>query len=125
MRRTAKSKYADESLPHSKMVTHPNGIKHYRKRLFLRVLELGWVIGRSPGVIGKWEHGRANPPLESALAIAAALECPVEILFLDQYKQIRKIVRKRTANLPAKRYPDFRSCPVMWAPIAMDRRKPR
>ncbi|MEK7518714.1 MAG: helix-turn-helix domain-containing protein [Patescibacteria group bacterium] len=101
---------------------YPNRIKQYRRRLFLRALELAWVVGRGFGAVGDWENGRTNPSLELALAVAAALEVPVEILFLDQYKQIRKIVRKRMSNLSAKRYPDFRSCPVKWAPQALKKR---
>ena len=102
---------------------YANNIRQYRRRFFLRTQELAQVIGRSRGTLGTWEHSRCNPRLESALAVAAAIECPVEVLFLEQYQHIRRVVRRRMAKLPAKRYPDFRSCPVMWGPQHLRLRK--
>ncbi len=83
--------------------------------MFLRSTELASIVGRGQISVSKWEHGNVTPLLESALAISAALGCPVEILFLEQFKEIRKEVRKQMAKLPARRYPDFHPCPTRWA----------
>jgi ribosome-binding protein aMBF1 (putative translation factor) len=91
------------------LVKHGNNIREYRRRLYLRSTELSWIVGRRDVAVSKWEHSHITPRLESALALSA---CPVEILFLEQFKAIRSEVRHRMANLPAKRYPDVRSCPM-------------
>lgn len=90
----------------------PNAIKYYRLRLLLRSKELANVVHRRRSLISPWEHRRMLPRLDSALAIAAALQCQVEILFLEQFREIRSGVRKRMPNLQAKHYPDVRSCPM-------------
>jgi DNA-binding XRE family transcriptional regulator len=78
--------------------------------MLLSVEELARIVGCSSTNLCRWEYNRSTPTLTHTLALGAALHCPIEILFLEEYRSIRKAVRRRMADLPAKRHPDFRSC---------------
>jgi transcriptional regulator with XRE-family HTH domain len=42
--------------------------------------------------LSHWERAAKTPNLKNALMLSAALKCPVEILFLDLFNQVRKEV---------------------------------
>ena len=44
-----------------------SAIEFYDHRLFLRQLELSWVVGRGAGAVCDGGNGRSNLPLETAL----------------------------------------------------------
>ncbi len=39
--------------------------------------------------IAHWEKGRKLPSLENCLRLALAIQCPVEILFIDIFNQLK------------------------------------
>lgn len=43
----------------------------------------------------RWETGLRLPTLTNALKLSAALQCPIEILFIDHFNQIRKEMHQR------------------------------
>ncbi len=81
------------------VMNHPNAIRYYRRRLSLRTKDLAAVIGHTPSKTGSWQRGWVLPRPQTALAISAAVQCPVEILYLEQFQAIRKVVRRRTAAI--------------------------
>lgn len=67
-----------------------NQIRRYRKKRYLRQRDVSELLGlKQPCDIYRWETGQKLPSLRNALKLSAALKCPVELLFLDHYKQIQ------------------------------------
>lgn len=61
----------------------PNYIRLYRRRHCLSQDELAVLLGGTSGSkIARYETNERIPPLQTALMLAAALETPVEELFL-------------------------------------------
>ena len=68
-----------------------NQIRSYRKKRGLRLRDVANMIGQSsPAHLSHWEKGRKLPSLPNALKLSAAIKCPVEVLFFDQFDQLRK-----------------------------------
>lgn len=67
-----------------------NQIRRYRKKRYLRQRDVSKLLGlKQPCDIYRWETGEKMPSLMNALKLSATLKCPVELLFLDHYKQIQ------------------------------------
>ena len=67
-----------------------NQIRRYRKKRCLRQRDVSELLGlKQPCDIYRWETGKKLPSLINALKLSAALKCPVELLFLEHYKQIQ------------------------------------
>lgn len=92
-------------------------MRRYRRSMGLRIKDVAKLIRRAPSTIGQWEHGHRLPPLADALALSAIYECPVEVLFLNQFQATRTVIRKRMAKLKTKRYTYSRSGP---APLTLE-----
>jgi len=68
-----------------------NQIRRYRKRRSLRQQDVAKRMGlKFENYVYRWERGSKMPSLINALKLSAALDCPVEILFLEHFDQIRK-----------------------------------
>lgn len=87
--------------------TQPNCIRQYRKKRNLRIKDVAELMElRSPGHIAHWEKNRKLPNLVNALKLAAAIDCMVEVMYSDLFKQIRhdvfikKQIRKGHNQLP-------------------------
>jgi transcriptional regulator with XRE-family HTH domain len=81
----------------------PNSIRYYRRRANLRLYQVAHYLGlSSPAHLAHWERGRKVPQLDNLLKLAAVLKVPVEVLYLDRLKQIRRAVVERKAQ-PVKR----------------------
>jgi DNA-binding XRE family transcriptional regulator len=75
----------------SKPQHYRNYIRHYRRKRKLRLQDVVNATGHvSPANLAHWEKGRKTPSLPNALKLAAALECPVEVLFFDMYHSYRR-----------------------------------
>ena len=73
-----------------------NQIRYYRIRRKLRLNDVALMVGYDAAAhISHWESGARLPSLASALMLSAALKCPIEILFLEQFNQIRKEIYER------------------------------
>lgn len=71
----------------------PNQIRWYRKKRKLRIRDLLNLLDlSSPSQIAHWEKGRKVPTLTNALKLSASIGCPVEVLFFDQFQELRKEV---------------------------------
>ena len=68
-----------------------NQIRRYRTKRCLRQRDIAKLLGLKHATdLYRWETGQKHPSLMNALKLSAALNCPVELLFLDHFKQIRK-----------------------------------
>ncbi len=68
-----------------------NQIRRYRKKRCLRQQDIAKRIGlKFDNYIYRWECGSKVPSLVNALKLSAALKCPVELLFLEHYKEIQR-----------------------------------
>ena len=81
----------------------PNSIRYYRRRANLRLYEVAHQLGlSSPAHLAHWESGRKIPRLDNLLRLAAILKVPVEVLYLDRLRQIRRAVSLRK-TIPVKK----------------------
>ena len=70
-----------------------NQLRYYRNRRKLRLRDVALLVGqREAAHISHWEKSSRVPSLDNALKLSAALKCPIEILFLDRFKQITQFV---------------------------------
>ena len=68
-----------------------NQIRRYRQKRYLRQRDVSKLLGLKQACdIYRWETGQKLPSLINTLKLSAALKCPVELLFLDHYKQIQQ-----------------------------------
>jgi len=68
-----------------------NNLKEVRRRRGLLLRDVAKMIGHStPSHLSHFEKQRKLPNLVNALKLSAAMKCPVEILFLDLFNQLRK-----------------------------------
>ena len=81
----------NESLmPRKKRNRIPNSIRRYRQEKAMRLCEVAHLARiTSPADIAHWEKGFKAPNLVNALKLSAILQCPVEVLFLEIFNQIR------------------------------------
>jgi len=67
-----------------------NQIRNYRHQRKLRLRDVADLVGQtSVAHISHWEKGRKLPSLANALRLSAAIKCPVEVLFLELFNQLR------------------------------------
>lgn len=68
-----------------------NNIRRYRKLRYLRQRDVANMLGlKETNDIYRWERGKKLPSLQNALKLSYILKCPIEILFLNQYKELKK-----------------------------------
>ena len=68
-----------------------NQIRRYRKKRYLRQRDIAELLGlKQPRDIYRWEVGQKLLSIINALKLSAALKCPIELLFLDHYKEIQQ-----------------------------------
>ncbi|MCK5125205.1 MAG: helix-turn-helix transcriptional regulator [candidate division Zixibacteria bacterium] len=78
-------------MSHDSKPIKSNQIRRYREKRCLRQRDVLKLVGlQHPSNLYRWETGDKIPTLKNALKLSAALQCPVELLFLDQFKQIRQ-----------------------------------
>lgn len=81
----------------------PNAIRFYRRRANLKLYQVAHALGlSSPAHLAHWEHGRKVPTLDNLLKLAAVLKVPVEVLYLDRLKHLRRFVSERQSQ-PVKK----------------------
>ena len=81
----------------------PNQIRRYRHSRSLRLRDVADLLELSScSPVWYWEKGLRIPSLESALKLSALLQCPVEILFLEQFTKCRHELfeRKQETDKP-------------------------
>lgn len=77
-----------------------NQLRRYRERRSLRQRDITDLLGLQQTTdIYRWETGQRIPTLMNALKLSAALDCPIEILFLDHFNSIRKQMRQKKLKL--------------------------
>ena len=79
-----------------------NQLRIYRKKRGIRLRGVAKMIGQSSSAhISHWERGNKLPSLTNALKLSAAIQCPVEVLFLDLFNQLRTDIyaNKRKHNI--------------------------
>ncbi|MEZ5360592.1 MAG: helix-turn-helix transcriptional regulator [Candidatus Zixiibacteriota bacterium] len=81
----------------SKTETKKNNLlKHYRLKRSLNKKDIAEFFGvDQSNQYYRWESGKVKPSLTNALKLSAFLKCPIEILFLEQFNQIRKEISQR------------------------------
>jgi DNA-binding XRE family transcriptional regulator len=68
-----------------------NEIRRYRQKRYLRQRDVARLLGLKQHCdVYRWEQGKKMPSLTNALKLSAALSCPVEVLFFEQFQQIRE-----------------------------------
>lgn len=88
----------------SERTTLPNHIRRYRKQRHLRLRDVAKMVGIRDGPhVWQWEAGERTPNLENALKLSAALNCPVEVLFADRFREIKTEVERRREGFNIKR----------------------
>ena len=77
----------------------PNQIRRYRHERGLRLRDVANLIGQSSVAhISHYEKGRKLPSLENCLRLALAIQCPVEILFIELFNQLKKEIYEAKAK---------------------------
>jgi len=64
------------------MTERPNQIRHFRLRADISQQELGRRVGVTKQSISDWERGKCWPSFRSATALAKALGCSLDGLFV-------------------------------------------
>jgi|CXWL01.1.fsa_nt_gi DNA-binding XRE family transcriptional regulator len=68
----------------------------------MTLLQLAKLIDVYPNTVQKWEYGWKLPRVDNALALAAALDCPVEVLFYQLYADMDCSQREPSRPPPEK-----------------------
>lgn len=76
----------------------PNNIKQIRKSVGISVTELAQRLNMSQGNLTKIENGQVDLKMETAQAIAAVLECPIERIMGQESEETSPLVMN--LNLP-------------------------
>jgi len=67
-----------------------NQLRRYRRKRRLRQRDIAKLLGLSDAVhVADWEKCRRLPSLTNALKLSSAIGCPIEILFSNQFREIR------------------------------------
>lgn len=76
-----------------------NQIRRYRKKRYLRQRDVVKLLGLKCATdLYRWETGRKLPSLLNALKLAAALQCPLELLFIEHFKRIQKRMCRKSGK---------------------------
>ncbi len=68
-----------------------NQIRRYRKKRYLLQQDVAKLLKlQQENDIYRWETGTRIPSLANAIKLSVALNCPIEILFLEYFQQIQK-----------------------------------
>lgn len=82
----------------------PNQLRRYRRQRLFRIWDVICITGHaSTKDYVEWEHGRKLPSLRNALKLSVALDCPVEILFIELLQKIRDEAVPRKQRVAARR----------------------
>ena len=82
-----------------------NQLRKYREKRDIGKRDLARLLGvQFASDYYRWESGQRLPSLINALKLSAALQCPVEILFLDHFNQIRHEMHERAGEKLCKDY---------------------
>lgn len=77
-----------------------NQIREYRKKRGQTLKQTARILGiRNENHINEWETGVRVPTLENAMKLSAALNCPVEVLFFERFRELRAEARERQARI--------------------------
>jgi DNA-binding XRE family transcriptional regulator len=80
-----------------------NYIRMFRKRAGLFQEEVSFLLGTKREThVSRWELGRRDPSLETALALSAILSVPVEELFRGRFEKVKDAVTERARLLAAE-----------------------
>lgn len=83
----------------SRKLGQSNQLRRYRKQRCLRLRDIADKMGLvGCGQIHQWEMGYEKPTLTNALKLSVILQCPVEVLFLDYFHQIKVELEKLTKH---------------------------
>ncbi len=75
----------------NKDLDFPNQIRRYRRKRGLRLRDVARKCGVCDGtLVWYWETGKRIPTLDNALKLSAAIQCPLEILYLDRFREIKR-----------------------------------
>ncbi len=78
----------------------PNHLKRYRLERRLLVKDLARMLGiLNPWHVWQWETGRRTPTLKTAIRLSAAIGCPLEFLFFDDFEAARRYIEERKRRL--------------------------
>lgn len=81
----------------------PNHLRRYRRQKKLRQRDIARLVGiLNTGHVWQWESGKRKPSLRTALKLSAAIGCPVELLFSDEFLAIRRQVAERRNKMDEK-----------------------
>jgi transcriptional regulator with XRE-family HTH domain len=72
---------------------YPNKLTLYRRRMSLTQKHVSKLIGLDSDMLWRYEHGRSNPPLETALQLEIVYRTPVAFLFPALYEKLRNEIR--------------------------------
>jgi len=79
----------------SRQKSLPNQIRRYRHERGLRLRDVAKLIDQSSVAhIAHWEKGRKLPSLENCLRLALAIQCPIEILFIELFQNLKKEINE-------------------------------
>ena len=78
----------------------PNYFRTYRKRAGLSQEEIAFLLGGQTGAhVCHYEHFRRSPNLQTALALSAIFQTPVQVLCAGEYQKAEHAVQKRAKRL--------------------------
>lgn len=86
-------------MSHKLSAIKTNQIRRYRKKRYLRQRDVADRLGLKNNTdLYRWETGQTVPSLMNAMKLSVALNCPVEILYLEHFKQIQKEMYPEKSN---------------------------
>jgi len=81
-----------------------NSLWLYRKKRGLSQRDIAFLFNhKDQSSISGWEKNKCLPSLRNALRLSAILGCPVEILFLPVFNEIRAEVHSRWQDLEKRK----------------------
>ena len=73
-----------------------NKLVLYRRRMGFTQKQVARLLGqRDASMVSHYEHGRALPPLASALGLEIIYRVPVAFLFPGMYDELKRGIRQR------------------------------
>jgi len=79
-----------------------NNLVLYRRRMGFTQRQVARLLGHANTSMGShYEHGRALPPLPTALGLEIVYRVPVAFLFPMMYDELRREIRKHEETLAA------------------------
>ena len=61
----------------------PDNLKTIRRRAGMSRTQLGFAVGVSAEAVMRWEQGSYTPRVNTLLAVASVLDCPITALFSE------------------------------------------